>query len=208
LAILELSFPLFVNYVVDQLLPRNNWSLILAACSAMLAIYSVNAVLQFIVNCWGHMLGINIETDMRGKLFDHLQKLSFRFFDNTKTGHLMSRMSTDLFDIGEMAHHGPEDVFVAIMTLLGAFVIMLLVHWKLALLTFAAVPILIWLAIICNQRMTKAIRKMFSEIADYNARVEDNLGGIRVVQAFANEEYEKRLFAASNLNFRQSKLSA
>jgi ATP-binding cassette subfamily B protein len=107
-----------------------------------------------------------------------------------------------------MAHHGPEDVFIAIMTLLGAFVIMLWVHWKLALLTFAAVPILIWLAIICNQRMTKAIRKMFSEIADYNARVEDNLGGIRVVQAFANEEYEKPLFAASNLNFRQSKLSA
>jgi ATP-binding cassette, subfamily B, bacterial len=208
LAILELSFPLFVNYVVDKLLPGNNWSLILLACAAMLAIYSINAVLQFIVNYWGHMLGINIETDMRRRLFDHIQKLSFRFFDNTKTGHLMSRMSTDLFDIGEMAHHGPEDVFIAIMTLLGAFVIMLFVHWKLALLTFTAVPILIWLAIICNQRMTRAIRKMYSDIADYNARVEDNFGGIRVVQAFANEEHEKRLFAASNLNFRKSKLSA
>jgi ATP-binding cassette subfamily B protein len=108
---------------------------------------------------------------------------------------------------GEMAHHGPEDVFIAVMTLLGAFVIMLLVHWKLALLTFIAVPILIWVAIVCNQRMTKAIRKMFSDIADYNARVEDNFGGIRVVQAFANEEHEKRLFAASNLNFRRSKLA-
>jgi ATP-binding cassette subfamily B protein len=116
-------------------------------------------------------------------------------------------MSTDLFDIGEMAHHGPEDVFIAVMTLLGAFVIMLLVHWKLALLTFIAVPILIWVAIVCNQRMTKAVRKMFSDIADYNARVEDTFGGIRVVQAFANEEHEKRLFAANNLNFRRSKLA-
>jgi ATP-binding cassette subfamily B protein len=206
-AILELSFPLFVNYVVDQLLPGNNWSLIVTACAAMLAVYSINGVLQFIVNYWGHMLGINIETDMRRRLFDHIQKLSFRFFDNTKTGHLMSRMSTDLFDIGEMAHHGPEDVFIAVMTLLGAFVIMLLVHWKLALLTFIAVPILIWVAIVCNQRMTKAVRKMFSDIADYNARVEDTFGGIRVVQAFANEEHEKRLFAANNLNFRRSKLA-
>lgn len=208
LAILELSFPLFVNFVVDKLLPGHNWSLILLACGGMLGIYVLNSVLQFIVNYWGHMLGINIETDMRRHLFDHIQKLSFRFFDNQKTGHLMSRMSTDLFDIGEMAHHGPEDVFIAIMTLLGAFAVMLFVHWKLAILTFLAVPFLIWLAILCNQRMTIAIRKMFSDIADYNARVEDTFGGIRVVQAFANEEHEKQLFAASNRNFRQSKLSA
>jgi len=208
LAVLELSFPLFVNYVVDKLLPGHNWSLITLACSAMLGIYVVNTILQFIVNYWGHMLGINIETDMRRHLFDHIQKLSFRFFDNQKTGHLMSRMSTDLFDIGEMAHHGPEDVFIAVMTLLGAFVVMLFVHWPLAILTFIAVPFLIWLAILCNQRMTGAVRKMFSDIADYNARVEDTFGGIRVVQAFANEEHEKQLFAASNRGFRQSKLAA
>ncbi len=208
LATLELSFPLFVNYVVDKLLPGHNYSLILLACGAMLVIFAVNGVLQFIVNYWGHMLGINIETDMRRMLFDHIQKLSFRFFDNQKTGHLMSRMSTDLFDIGEMAHHGPEDAFIAVMTLIGAFVIMLFIHWPLAVLTFLAIPFLIWLAIICNQRMTKAVRKMFSDIADYNARVEDNFGGIRVVQAFANEEHEKELFAVSNRSFRQSKLSA
>lgn len=208
LAILELSFPLFVNYVVDKLLPGHDYSLIMLACGVMLGVYAINGVLQFIVNYWGHMLGINIETDMRRMLFDHIQKLSFRFFDNQKTGHLMSRMSTDLFDIGEMAHHGPEDVFIAIMTLFGAFVIMLFVHWPLALLTFLAIPFLIWLAIICNQRMTKAVRKMFSDIADYNARVEDNFGGIRVVQAFANEDHERALFAESNRSFRQSKLSA
>ncbi len=208
LAILELSFPLFVGVIVDRLLPSHDWPLILLAGGAMLVIYGINACLQFVVNYWGHMLGINIETDMRRHLFDHIQKLSFRFFDNQKTGHLMSRMSTDLFDIGEMAHHGPEDVFIAIMTLLGAFVVMLFLHVKLAVLTFLAVPFLIWLAVICNQRMTVAIRKMFSDIADYNARVEDTFGGIRVVQAFANEAHEQKLFAASNRNFRQSKLSA
>src|SRR5690606_15985345 len=131
--------------------------------------------------------------------------LSFRFFDNNKTGNLMSRMSTDLFDIGEVAHHGPEDVFIAAMTLIGAFSVMLFIHPKLALLTFAVVPLLIWLAVMFNQKMSRAARQMFEDLADFNARVEDNISGIRVVQAFANEEHEKKLFATNNQRFRQTK---
>lgn len=208
LALLELSFPVFVSLVVDRLLPEGNWWWIVAASAGLLTIYLTSGVLQFIVNYWGHMLGINIETDMRRNLFDHLQKLSFRFYDNQKTGHLMSRMSTDLFDIGETAHHGPEDVFIAVLTLIGAFGVMLFVHAELAFYTFATVPFLIWLAIICNKRMTRAIQKMYSDIAHYNGRVEDALGGIRVVQAFANENYERGLFAESNQKFRHSKLHA
>jgi ATP-binding cassette, subfamily B, bacterial len=207
-AILELSFPIFVNQVVDRLLPSNNWALIVAASAALLVIYCLNSVLQFVVNYWGHMLGINIETDMRRTLFNHLQKLSFRFFDNHKTGHLLSRISTDLMDIGEVAHHGPEDAFIAIMTLLGAFVVMLFIHVELAILTFVVVPILIWLGFIFHRRMTHAFRQMYTDIADINARVEDNIGGIRVVQAFANEEYEKELFSVNNKRFRRSKLQA
>jgi ATP-binding cassette subfamily B protein len=205
-AILELSFPLFVNYVVDKLLPGNNWRLILLSCAALLVVYALNSLLQFVVVYWGHMLGINIETDMRRALFEHIQKLSFRFFDNIKTGNLMSRMSSDLFDIGEVAHHGPEDIFIAVMTLLGAFCVMLFIHWKLALLTFAVVPILIWLAVILNQRMSRAAHQMFEDLADFNARVEDNISGIRVVQAFANEEHEKTLFATNNHRFRLTKI--
>lgn len=208
LAILDLSFPVFVNLVVDRLLPGRDWGAILLAGAGLLVIFCLSGVLQFIVNYWGHRLGINIETDMRRKLFDHIQKLSFRFFDNQKTGHLISRMSNDLFDIGEVAHHGPEDVFIAVMTLVGTFAIMFYVHWPLALLTFAAVPLLIWLALVCNARMSRAIRKMYSDIADYNARVEDNFGGIRVVQAFANEAYEQQLFAVNNQRFRHAKLAA
>ncbi|MEK0314244.1 ABC transporter ATP-binding protein [Cohnella sp. 56] len=205
-ALLELGFPLAVNQVVDKLLPGKDWELILWACGGLLAVYVLNSFMQFVVTYWGHMLGINIETDMRRNLFDHLQKLSFKFFDNTKTGHLMSRMSTDLMDIGEVAHHGPEDVFIAVMTLAGAFGLMLFIHPELALITFATVPVMIVLSIFFNAKMTGAMSAMFKGIADYNARVEDNIGGIRVVQAFANEEHEKALFRVNNELFRKAKL--
>lgn len=205
-ALLELGFPLAVNKVVDKLLPTGNWKWIVWACLGLLAIYLINMLLHFVVTYWGHMLGINIETDMRKKMFDHLQKLSFRFFDNTKTGQLMSRISNDLLEIGEVAHHGPEDLFIAVMTLLGAFGLMLGINWKLAVLTFIVVPFLLWLALYFNRKMMGAFRRMMSDLADVNARVEDSIGGIRVVQAFANEEYEKNLFAKNNGRFRMTKL--
>lgn len=205
-ALLELGFPLAVNQVVDKLLPTENWSWIVWACLGLLAIYVVNMVLHFIVTYWGHKLGINIETDMRKKMFDHLQKLSFRFFDNTKTGNLMSRISNDLLEIGEVAHHGPEDLFIAVMTLLGAFGLMLGINWKLAVLTFIVVPFLFGIALYFNRRMMGAFRSMMSELAEVNARVEDSIGGIRVVQAFANEKHEKELFAVNNGRFRMTKL--
>jgi ATP-binding cassette subfamily B protein len=207
-AMLELSFPIFVKQVVDKLLPSGNWSLTLLACAGLLVVFCLNAVLGFVVNYWGHMLGINIETEMRRSMFHHVQKLSFRFFDNHKTGHLMSRLSTDLMDIGELAHHGPEDVFVAIMTLIGAFTVMLWINAPLAWMTFALVPFMIWIGITFQGRMGRAFKQMFSDIADFNARVENNIGGIRVVQAFANEEYEKKLFAENNARFRLTKLLA
>lgn len=134
-AILELAFPLAVQWFVDDLLPSGNWSKIVSVSAGLLALYLMSTFLQYIVNYWGHMLGINIETDMRQQLFQHVQRQSFRFFDNTKTGHIMSRVTNDLFDIGELAHHGPEDLFIAIMTFVGAFWIMLTINVKLALVT-------------------------------------------------------------------------
>ncbi len=206
LAILELCFPLAVGYVVNTLLPDENWGLIISACVVLLLIYAVNTILSYIVTYWGHMLGINIETDMRRALFDHIQKLSFRFFDNNKTGHLLSRMTNDLFEIGEVAHHGPEDMFIAAMTLAGAFGIMLYINPALAIMTFVIVPVIIVLVLYFNGRMTKAANRLFSDMADFNARVEDAIGGIRVVQAFANEKHESKLFKGNNLRFREAKL--
>ncbi|MFD2171641.1 ABC transporter ATP-binding protein [Tumebacillus lipolyticus] len=206
--LLELGFPLAVNQFVDKLLPSKDWWLILWACLALLAIYVLNTGLQYIVTYWGHMLGVNIETDMRRKLFDHYQKLSFRFFDNNKTGHLMTRITNDLNEIGEIAHHGPEDVFIAVMTLIGAFILMLMINWELAVLTFLIIPFMAWLTIHFSNRMTKTYRRLFGDVADFNARVENNIGGIRVVQAFANEDHEKELFKVNNSQYRQTKLLA
>ena len=206
--LLELAFPMAVNKFIDDLLPGQNWSLIVLACAALLAIYALNTAMNYIVTYWGHMLGINIETDMRKKMFDHIQKLSFRFFDNNKTGHLLGRITNDLNDIGEVAHHGPEDVFIAVMTLVGAFVLMADINLKLAIITFIVVPVMAWVIIYFGRNMTDTYHRLFGNVGNFNARIEDNVGGIRVVQSFANEEFEKELFAVDNQKFRETKLMA
>ncbi|MFJ7467266.1 ABC transporter ATP-binding protein [Peribacillus frigoritolerans] len=207
-ALLELVFPLAFNKVIDDLLPTGNWTYIVWACIALLGIYAVTSFLHYVVTYWGHMLGINIETDMRRKLFNHVQKLSYRFFDNNKTGHLVSRMTNDLMDIGEIAHHGPEDLFIAVMTLFGAFGLMLSINWQLAVWTFIIIPFLISLSIYFSKKMSHAFNQMFADIADFNARVENNVSGIRVVKAFTNENHEMEKFAVNNGRFRKTKLVA
>src|SRR5699024_5081206 len=147
-------------------------------------------------------------TDMRQDLFQHVQRQSFRFFDNTKTGHIMSRMTNDLFDIGELAHHGPEDFFIAIMTFVGAFIIMFTVNAQLALIILITVPILIFLITYSNIKMNQAWRSMYKEIAEVNARVEDAVSGVRVVQSFTNENFEMERFTGDNYRFRKAKLVA
>jgi ATP-binding cassette, subfamily B, bacterial len=207
-AILELAFPLAVQWFIDSLLPSGNWSMIVSVSLGLLTFYIISTFLQYIVNYLGHMLGINIETDMRQQLFTHVQRQSFRFFDNTKTGHIMSRITNDLFDLGELAHHGPEDIFIACMTFIGAFWIMLTINVKLALIAVFMVPFLIWLITFCNLRMNKAWSNMYGDIADVNSRVEDSVSGARVVQSFTNEEFEINRFKSNNERFRLSKLSA
>ena len=206
--LLELAFPMAVNAFIDDLLPGGKWDLIIWASVGLVALYAINTGLMYIVNYWGHTLGINIETDMRRKLFSHIQKLSFRFFDNTKTGHLVGRLSNDMNMIGEMAHHGPEDLFIAVMTLAGSFALMLAINWKLAVMTFIVVPAIIWVVAYFNGKMTKAIHQLFRDIGDFNARIEDNVGGIRVVKAFSNEPFEEKRFAENNGRFRLTKLTS
>lgn len=197
-----------VNMFVDDFLPGGKWDIVVWASIGLIVLYALSAILTYVVNYWGHMLGINIETDMRHKLFAHIQKLSFRFFDNTKTGHLIGRLTNDMNMIGEMAHHGPEDLFIAVMTLAGSFALMLSINWQLALLTFVVVPAILWVVIYFNQKMTKAIHQLFSDIGDFNARIEDNVGGIRVVKAFSNEAHEEAQFAVNNGRFRRTKLAS
>ncbi|WP_066064725.1 ABC transporter ATP-binding protein [Neobacillus soli] len=205
-ALLELAFPLAVQWFIDKLLPGGNWQAIVSVSIGLFLVYLLSTFLQFIVNYWGHKLGINIETDMRQELFEHVQKQSFRFFDNTKTGHIMSRITNDLFDLGELAHHGPEDVFIALMTFVGAFWIMLTINVKLALVAVVVLPLLILLVVICNLKMNKAWGQMYSSIADVNARVEDSVSGSRVVQSFTNEDFEIARFKKNNQRYRGAKL--
>ena len=207
-AILELAFPVAVQWFIDDLLPSGNWETIVRVGIVLLFVYIISTVLQYIVSYLGHKLGINIETDMRQKLFNHVQRQSFRFFDNTKTGHIMSRITNDLFDIGELAHHGPEDLFIAIMTIIGTFTIMFNINPELAIIAIIMVPFLSIVATYGNIMMNKAWKNMYGKIADINARVEDSVSGVRVVQSFTNENFEISRFKEDNSQFRIAKLKA
>jgi ATP-binding cassette, subfamily B, bacterial len=204
--LLELAFPIAVSVFIDDLLPDGNWNLIIAAALGLLVVYLLNTGLMVIVTYWGHMLGINIETELRRRAFDHIQKLSFRYFDNNKTGHLVGRVTKDLEDIGEVAHHGPEDTFIAIMTFIGAFALMFSIHPELAWITAAIVPFTGFVTTRYGGRMAVMWRNIFGRVGEFNARIEENVGGIRVVQAFANEDHERALFAVDNAKYRETKL--
>ena len=206
--LLELAFPVIVSTFIDELLPTGNWQWILIAALGLVLIYLFNTLMQFIVTYWGHMLGTNIERDIRNDLYGHIQKLSFRFFDNTKTGKLLTRLTNDLMNIGEMAHHGPEDLFIAIMTLLGAFGIMYYIHPELAIIAFIIVPLILVIAIYFNKKMTVAFRELFGRVSEFNHLIGDKIGGIRLVQAFASEEKEFQEFKKINDRFRATKLKA
>ena len=206
--VLELGFPMAVRAFIDHLLPGQDVPLIMLAILVLLALYLTNAALTAIVTYWGHVLGIAIETELRRRAFDHLQKLSFRFYDEQKTGHLVARVTKDLEEIGEVAHHGPEDLLVALLTFIGAFTLMLLVHVELALIAALVVPIAALVVARYGGRMTRNWQQQFQRVGAFNARIEENVGGMRVVQAFANEDHERRLFAADNARYRDTKLDA
>ncbi|NOL31745.1 ABC transporter ATP-binding protein [Bacillus altitudinis] len=206
-ALLELSFPLAISKVMDDLLPNGDWDAIWFWGILLLVLYVISSTMHYVVTYFGHKLGINIETDMRNQLFSHVQRMSFRFFDKKKTGKLVSRMTNDLMDIGEIAHHGPEDLFIAVMTLTGAFGLMLSINWQLAVLTFIVVPFLIGLSVYFTKKMSAAFDKMFSSIGQFHSRVENNISGIRVVKAFGNESHEMDRFIEHNEQFRKTKLT-
>lgn len=206
-AILELAFPVMVRSVIDNIVPSQNLQQILLVGAGLLALYAFSTTLNFIVVYMGHILGINIETDMRRELFAKVQKQSFSFFDNMKIGELMSRLSSDLFDISELAHHGPEEFFIAIMTLIASFVLMYQVHPTLALLTIFFVPIIAVALAVFNRHMSRINRNIYKGLANYTAGLENVLSGMRVVKAFANENHEQQLFEELIQEYRSNKIA-
>lgn len=205
-AALELAFPIVVNRVIDDIMPQKNWRLIILACLSLLFFYIVNTVLQYIVVTFGHRLGVNIETDMRRDLYRHIQKQSFEYYDNQKTGKLISRLTTDLFEISEVAHHGPEDIFITIMTLVGAFLLMMQIHVDLAIATAILIPFITIALVFFNKKMTTVNTEIYDNLGEFNAGIEASVSGIRVTQSFTNEAYESTRFEKLNQLYRQSKI--
>ncbi len=204
--LLELAFPVIVNEVIDKIMPQNNWRLVMLAAVALFFFYILNTILQYVVVYYGHKLGVNIETDMRQELYEHLQTQPFEYYDNQKTGKLISRLTTDLFEISEVAHHGPEDVFITIMTLLGSFLLMMRIHAVLAWSTLIMVPFIAIALAFFNKKMTRVNTDIYRNLGEFNAGIDASVSGIRVVQSFANEDFEKKRFRGLNQLYRQSKI--
>jgi ATP-binding cassette subfamily B protein len=209
-AAIDIAYPLLTQYVLRTLLPemainnalfRSFVILIVAALGA----YLVRALLLFIINYWGHVLGIRMEADIRRDIFSHIQELSFSFFDKARTGKLMSRVTTDLFDITELAHHGPEDVLISGTTVIGAFIAMAFIDWRLALALFCIVPPAIYYVVKLRVLMRNASLRVKERISEINADIESSISGARVAKAFTNEGYEQEKFDRGNARFVHAK---
>jgi len=208
-ALISLVYPLFLRYITNDLLVRYEFSeafqTILKLLGLMVFLVLIELICNYYITYKGHMMGAQMERDMRNEIFEHLQKLSFRFYDNQKTGQLMSRITTDLFDITELCHHGPEDIVISIIKFVGAFIILINVNIPLTIIVFAFIPVMFAFAFYMKNRMNRAFRRNRERIADINAQIEDNLSGIRVVKSFANEKTEMKKFQVGNERFVESK---
>ncbi len=205
IALVDLAFPYVSKRSMEALLPNQLYGAFFAIMAAMVGAYLLKLVMQFIVSYWGHMLGVRIEADIRRDLFAHMQDLSFSFYDNNRTGHLMSRVTSDLFEITELAHHGPEDLFISVVTLVGAFAVMLSIRWELALVLFALVPIFLVFTILQRRRLMDASVEVKAQMAGINGDLESSISGMRTAKAFANEGTEIEKFRAANERFRLAK---
>ncbi|NLL43262.1 MAG: ABC transporter ATP-binding protein [Firmicutes bacterium] len=207
-AALDLLFPIITRTFMNRYIPNRNMQAILIWAGALVVLYLLRMLCQYFVNYYGHVVGVNMEYQMRQDLFSHLQTLDFRFFDDTKVGHLMSRIVNDLREISELAHHGPEDLFIATLMLIGSFLYLMTISLPLTLLTYTLIPIILWFAYTRRTAMNIAFAEERKKIADVNADVENSLAGIRVAQSFVNEEYEERRFTRANTAFKRSRYKA
>lgn len=207
-AVTTLILPLIIRYVTGTLVyePRNVMLEGVAICAViMVVLVLIQCYSNYYISNYGHVMGAKIEYDMRNEIFGHFQKLSFSFYDNQKVGQLMSRITNDLFDITELLHHGPEEIVISTIKLIGSFVVLMVINVKLALAAFAIIPIMIVYAYTLNRKMKRAFKNNRAKVADINAGIEDNLSGIRVVKSFANEDIEQQKFIAGNDRFLASK---
>lgn len=197
----DLMYPVISRNIINTYIPDKNLRLILTWCVALLVIYLVQAIMQYFMQYQGHMVGVRMQADMRRDVFEHLQKLPFSYFDEHKTGVIMSRIVNDLMDISEFAHHGPEDLFISLVSVVGSFIILCTINIPLTLITFAVLPFLILFVVKKRTAMTIAFRKNRIEIAEVNASLENSIAGVRVARAFTGEQEEAKKFDENNQRY-------
>ena len=208
MALIDLAFPLVARSSMNQLLPARQFDTFFMVMIIVAAAFVIRAGMNYIITYWGHMFGVRVEADLRDDLFRHMQSLDFKFFDNNRTGQLMNRMTGDLFEITELSHHGPEDLFVAFVTIIGAICIMFTVQWQLALVILIIIPIFLAVVMLCRKNMVTTSRNVKITMSEINGEIESGLSGIRTSKAFANEEADYRKFAQANEKFKTAKCAS
>ena len=205
ISLIDLAFPYISRWCMYELLPQSAYRTFFAVMLIVFAAFAMKAVLAYVVCYWGHTFGIRVEADIRRDLFSHMQELSFDYYDRNRTGQLMSRLTADLFDITELAHHGPEDIFISGVTIVGSLAVMFTIQWRLALVIAVILPVFFLVVWSCRKSMQDASAKVKQRTATINADIESGLSGIRTAKAFANETAEMSKFDRSNDSFRTSK---
>ena len=205
IAAIDVAFPMFSRYALDILIPNGNLRIFTFFIIILGGGYFLRWLCNWFVNYWGHIFGNRIEQDMRRDVFSHLEKLPFSFYDTNRTGKIMARATTDLFEITELAHHGPEDFFIAVLTIFGSFFLLLKIRWELAIIVIISMPIILFIVIFSRRNLSKTSKKVKETTAEINANLESSISGIRVTKGFVNEELENKNFDAMNKKYSHAK---
>ncbi|MFR8087937.1 MAG: ABC transporter ATP-binding protein [Lachnospirales bacterium] len=204
-ALCDLFYPMIAKDIINDYVPNQNLRMLLIWAAVLLGIYILKAGLNYFIQYWGHVVGVRIQGDMRRDMFRHLQRLPFSYFDETKTGTIMSRMINDLMDISELAHHGPEDLFLSIVMLIGSFIMLSGINLWLTCIIFVFIPLIVIFAVILRKELQDTSRKAREEIAEVNANVETAIAGIRVSKAYTTEQYENEKFDVANERYKRAR---
>lgn len=205
IALIDLAFPLVSRQAMYTWLPEKQFRVFFIVMAAVVVAYVLRSGLYFVVAYWGHTFGIRVEADIRRDLYHHMQELGFDFYDRNRTGQLMSRLTSDLFELTELAHHGPEDLFISVVTIFGALAVMFAVRWELALVLLVLLPVLLWTAMRRRRQMSDASRAAKQKTGTINAAIESGLSGVRTTKAFANEAEQQQRFDEANEVFKTAK---
>lgn len=200
----NLVYPIITRNIINTYVPNKAMESMIIALAALLSMYIIKALLNFVLQYWGHLVGVRMQADMRRELFNHLEKMPFSYFDENKTGSILSRLTSDLFEISELAHHGPEDIFLSLITLIGSFAVLSQINLLLSVIIFAFIPIGVIFIVFMRQRLSTSSKKLREKTSAINAQIESSISGIRVARAYCSEEHEAQRFEECNAEFVQA----